>query len=124
MLDSSMRNWVSCNSNSSLIILSYDSWCHWCNLDVRHSLLNHTAFCVAVLSAIYSASVVESAKTDFFSRLSQLIIPLDMTNRFPAVECQSSMSLAQSASENPIRHLISRTSTVPFEITKNPFYGC
>ena len=74
-----------------------------------NSLLKHTASCVAVLSATYSASVIESATTDCYL-LSQIIAPPDMANRFPVIECQLSMSLAQSESKNPIRLLSSDLS--------------
>ena len=100
VLGSSMRDWVPCNSDSSLVILLNGVF--GVALTSDNSLLGHTASCVTALSATFSASAVGSVITGCFL-LNQLIAPPNMTNRFPVVECQSSMSPAQSASENPIR---------------------
>ena len=65
------------------------------------SYISQTASCAAALTATYSASEVESAMTGCFL-LVQLIGPFAIRNRLPVVECRSSQSPAQSASEYPI----------------------
>ena len=56
---------------------------------------------MAALSATYSASEVDKATTAYFL-LNQVIGPPAIKKIIPLIECRSSRSLAQSASEYPI----------------------
>ena len=68
----------------------------------NNNLFSHTASCVTALRAAYSSSAVDSVTTSYFL-LDQSMAAPDIMNRFPAVECLSFISPAQSASDNPTR---------------------
>ena len=84
------------------------------------NLFSHIASCVAELRAMYSTSVVNSAKTGYFF-LSQLTAIPDIINRFPVVQCLTFISpaLARQLSAD-LSYLIQRCF-VPLR-TKNLFY--
>ena len=62
VLRPSVSNRVSCDCDSPLIILHNDSWhTNLRDSKVREELLSHTASCVAIVRATYSASEVDKA---------------------------------------------------------------
>src|SRR5271169_3638563 len=84
----------------------------WLNLNSANNVLNHIVSFVPSESAIYSASIVDKAIV-FCFRVFQDMIPSFNQNRYPDIECLSSTSFAQSASQDPRKLIILSSKEFP-----------
>ena len=100
----SMKFRVLRHADSQLMVLEYHNWFKWLLLKLQSasSLFSQIRSLAATVSDIYRASAVDMATQDCFL-LPQLTVAFPILNKYPDVDFLSSISPAQSKSENPVQ---------------------